>query len=71
MDDTPQGVTPEEVPQYVRLVALQRCFTSQPHPSELAKLWFLHLQTIIRIQSFRGHTDELGDAWKGGGCTDL
>ena len=68
MDDTPQGVTPEEVPNYVRLVMLCNDVSLRNLiPGELAKSFgFFISKPSSAFSPFAVTPDELGDAWKGG-----
>ena len=68
MDDTPQGVTPDEVPNYVRLVMLCNDVSLRNLiPAELAKSFgFFVSKPSSAFSPFAITPDELGDAWKGG-----
>lgn len=68
MDDTPQGVTPDQVPNYVRLVMLCNDVSLRNLiPAELAKSFgFFVSKPSSAFSPFAITPDELGDAWKGG-----
>jgi len=68
MDDTPQGVAPEEVEQYVRLVMLCNDVSLRNLiPGELAKgFGFFTSKPSSAFSPFAISPDELGDAWQGG-----
>lgn len=68
MDDTPQGVTPDEVPQYIRLVMLCNDVSLRNLiPAELAKSFgFFVSKPSSAFSPFAVTPDELGEAWKGG-----
>jgi len=68
MDDTPQGVKPEEVKQYIRLVMLCNDVSLRSLiPGELAKSFgFFNSKPSSAFSPFAITLDELGDAWKGG-----
>ena len=68
MDDTPQGVQPEEVEQYIRLVMICNDVSLRNLiPGELAKSFgFFVSKPSSAFGPFAITPDELGDAWKGG-----
>lgn len=68
MDDTPQGVKPEEVSQYIRLVMLCNDVSLRNLiPAELAKSFgFFVSKPSSAFSPFAITPDELGDVWKGG-----
>ena len=68
MDDTPQGVTADEVSQYVRLVMLCNDVSLRNLiPGELAKgFGFFTSKPSSAFSPFAITPDELGDAWQGG-----
>ena len=68
MDDTPQGVQPEDVHKYVRLVMLCNDVSLRNLiPGELAKSFgFFISKPSSAFSPFAVTPDELGDAWKGG-----
>jgi fumarylacetoacetate (FAA) hydrolase len=68
MDDTPQGVKPEEVEQYIRLVMLCNDVSLRNLiPGELAKSFgFFISKPSSAFSPVAISPDELGDAWKGG-----
>jgi len=68
MDDTPQGVQPEDVHNYVRLVMLCNDVSLRNLiPGELAKSFgFFISKPSSAFSPFAVTPDELGDAWKGG-----
>jgi fumarylacetoacetate (FAA) hydrolase len=68
MDDTPQGVKPEEVSQYIRLVMLCNDVSLRNLiPAELAKSFgFFVSKPSSAFSPFAITPDELGEVWKGG-----
>ncbi len=68
MDDTPQGVKPEDVGQYVRLVMLCNDVSLRNLiPGELAKSFgFFNSKPSSAFSPFAITPDELGDAWQEG-----
>ncbi len=68
MDDTPQGVKPEEVSNYVRLVMLCNDVSLRNLiPGELAKSFgFFVSKPSSAFSPFAITPDELGDAWQSG-----
>ncbi|MGB0592575.1 MAG: fumarylacetoacetate hydrolase family protein [Myxococcota bacterium] len=68
MDDTPQGVTPDQVEHYVRLVMLCNDVSLRNLiPGELAKgFGFFTSKPSSAFSPFAISPDELGDAWQGG-----
>lgn len=68
LDDTPQGVKPEEVGQYVRLVMLCNDVSLRNLiPGELAKgFGFFTSKPSSAFSPFAISPDELGDAWQDG-----
>ena len=49
LDDTPQGVAPEDVHKYVRLVMLCNDVSLEFDSRTRQRLWLLHLQALIRL----------------------
>lgn len=68
MDDTPQGVSPDEVHNYVKLVMLCNDVSLRNLiPAELAKSFgFFVSKPSSAFSPFAITPDELGEAWKGG-----
>ena len=68
MDDTPQGVQPDEVEKYIRLVMICNDVSLRNLiPGELAKSFgFFVSKPSSAFGPFAITPDELGDAWKGG-----
>jgi len=68
MDDTPQGVQPHEVKQYIRLVMLCNDVSLRNLiPGELAKSFgFFVSKPSSAFSPFAVTIDELGDAWQDG-----
>lgn len=68
MDDTPQGVKPDEVHNYVRLVMLCNDVSLRNLiPAELAKSFgFFVSKPSSAFSPLAITPDELGDAWRGG-----
>ena len=68
LDDTPQGVTPEEVGQYIRLVMICNDVSLRNLiPGELAKSFgFFNSKPSSAFGPFAVTPDELGAAWKDG-----
>ena len=68
LDDTPQGVKPEDVSKYVRLVMLCNDVSLRNLiPGELAKgFGFFTSKPSSAFSPFAITPDELGDAWQGG-----
>jgi len=68
LDDTPQGVRPEEVGQYIRLVMLCNDVSLRSLiPGELAKSFgFFNSKPSSAFSPFAITPDELGDAWQEG-----
>ena len=68
MDDTPQGVSPDEVHNYVKLVMLCNDVSLRNLiPAELAKSFGVFVsKPSSAFSPFAITPDELGEAWKGG-----
>ena len=68
MDDTPQGVRPDEVERYLRLVMLCNDVSLRNLiPGELAKSFgFFNSKPSSAFSPFAVTLDELGDAWQSG-----
>jgi fumarylacetoacetate (FAA) hydrolase len=68
MDDTPQGVKPEDVSKYIRLVMLCNDVSLRNLiPGELAKSFgFFNSKPSSAFSPLAVTPDELGEAWKGG-----
>lgn len=68
LDDTPQGVKPEEVSQYIRLVMICNDVSLRNLiPAELKKSFgFFTSKPSSAFSPFAVTPDELGEAWRGG-----